>query len=224
MHIPVLLAGEDHRSACLCWSTTSGWCYGASLASSALTAQNWEGRTGRQRVNFSITNLLPFHGPVNKIGKCYDPWESSRAPPQVQHQPVVTNGCKPGNVQHQRGVQWAWLGRLALWWRRAFMTQHAGASHPPQLGALPWLLHKKCHSWIFSYFHLHYPFIVRFIIDNLLFYKLIAICDQFVSHSLIHSLIKLFLIHFLLCSFSSKLPQWLNLNSPFFHQLEGEII
>ena len=59
------------------------------------------------------------------------------------HTPVVTNSRQPGDVQHQRGVQWAWLCRLALRWRRAFVTQHAGPSHPPQLGALPRLLHNN---------------------------------------------------------------------------------
>lgn len=59
------------------------------------------------------------------------------------HQPVVTDSCEPGNVQHQRGVQRARLGRLALRRRRALVTQHAAAGHPPQLGALPRLLHRE---------------------------------------------------------------------------------
>lgn len=76
----------------------------------------------------------------------------------TQNKPVVTNGCEPSDVQHQRGVQWAWLGRLALRWRRAFVTQHARPSHPPQLGALPWLLHNnqsKCYYTIITELCLH---------------------------------------------------------------------
>ena len=164
MYLPVLPAGEDHRSACLCWSTTSGWCCGVSPASSASTAQNWKGRTDRERVNSSIIqssshNWLMLWPLRELIGTLQV---------QYKYKPVVTNGCKPSNVQHQRGVQWAWLGRLALWWRRAFMTQHAGASHPPQLGALPWLLHKNYNSCIFSYFYLNHPFYhkIYFLIIN----------------------------------------------------------
>lgn len=58
----------------------------------------------------------------------------------TRYKPVVTDGRESSDVQHQRGVQRAWLGRLALRWRRALVTQHARARHPPQLGALPWLL------------------------------------------------------------------------------------
>ncbi len=102
-----------------------------SLASSASTAQNWERLTGTKRQMLLVSNTV------------------SESCTGAQHKPVVTNSCKPGDVQHQRGVQWAGLGRFALRWRRAFVTQHAGASHPPQLGALPRLLHNnqsRCHD------------------------------------------------------------------------------
>lgn len=59
------------------------------------------------------------------------------------HKPVITNSCKSSYVQYKRGVQRAWLGWLALWWRWAFMTQHARTCHPPKLWAFPWFLYNN---------------------------------------------------------------------------------
>lgn len=55
--------------------------------------------------------------------------------------PVVRHSGESSDVQHQRRVQRTRLRGLVLWWRRAFVAQHARTAHPPQLGPLPRLLH-----------------------------------------------------------------------------------
>lgn len=128
-HPPVQRAGGGRRSACLSWSTKSGWCCGVNRASSASTAQNWERKTGSETETISLM------------------WETAvivrGAYSCARYKPVVANGGESGDVQHQRGVKRAWLGRLTLRWRRAFVTKHPRPSHPPQLGALPWFLHSN---------------------------------------------------------------------------------
>ena len=60
--------------------------------------------------------------------------------PVKETPPVVRDGGKAGDVQHQGGVQRARLGRLALRRGGALVAQHPRPRHPPQLGALARLL------------------------------------------------------------------------------------
>lgn len=63
--------------------------------------------------------------------------------PDPEPVPVIADGSQPGDVQNQGGVQRLGLGRLALGGGGAFVAQHAGPGHPPELGALPRLLQNQ---------------------------------------------------------------------------------